>query len=52
VRARAEEPREVSLRLRNGVRPNDAGDIESVRARGFGNGGFQRLAVAQKSRSA
>jgi hypothetical protein len=52
MRAFGDECLEALTRLRDRVGPRNAERIESVRARGFGQGLFEGGWIAQKSRSA
>jgi hypothetical protein len=52
MRAFGEELCELFGRQRNRIRPRDADRVKALRARGTGEGFFQRQRIGQKSRSA
>jgi hypothetical protein len=52
MRALGQKLLEPVLGLRYRLGPRDADRVEAVRARGFGERGFQRNRIIQKSRSA
>jgi hypothetical protein len=52
VGALGQEMLQPFQRLRDGVRPRDADDVEAVVARGLYERGLERYRIGQKSRSA